>query len=80
MKKIWHLVSNTQRCSLQYVQNGVLSQEDYETYKAYDIKQDLPAESVDVTSRGWSLLNGLDEATNFMYDYLYKRQRLLPKN
>ena len=46
---------------------GVLSQEDYETYKAYDIKQDfLPAESVDVTSRGYLYFTALDEATNLM--------------
>ena len=56
---------------------GVLSQEDYETYKAYDIKQDfLPAESVNVTSRGYLYFTALDEATNLMYDYLVKKDNV----
>ena len=56
---------------------GVLSQEDYETYKAYDIKQDfLPAESVDVTSRGYLYFTALDEATNLMYDYLVQKDNV----
>ena len=56
---------------------GVLSQEDYETYKAYDIKQDfLPAESVNVTSRGYLYFTALDEATNLMYDYLVQKDNV----
>ena len=56
---------------------GVLSQEDYETYKAYDIKQDfLPAESVNVTSKGYLYFTALDEATNLMYDYLVKKDNV----
>ena len=58
-------------------ERGVLSQEDYETYKAYDIKQDfLPAESVDVTSRGYLYFTALDEATNLMYDYLVQKDNV----
>ena len=56
---------------------GVLSQEDYETYKAYDIKQDfLPSESVNVASRGYLYFTALDEATNLMYDYLVKKDNV----
>ena len=56
---------------------GVLSQEDYETYKAYDIKQDfLPAENVNITSRGYLYFTALDEATNLMYDYLVKKDNV----
>ena len=56
---------------------GVLSQEDYETYKAYDIKQDfLPAESVNLTAKGYLYFTALDEATNVMYDYLVKKDNV----
>ena len=56
---------------------GVLSQEDYETYKAYDIKQDfLPAENVNITSRGYLYFTALDEATNLMYDYLVQKDNV----
>ena len=56
---------------------GVLSQEDYETYKAYDIKQDfLPAENVNVTAKGFLYFSALDEATNLMYDYLIKKDNV----
>ena len=56
---------------------GVLSQEDYETYKAYDIKQDfLPAESVNLTSKGYLYFTALDEATNLMYDYLVQKDNV----
>ena len=56
---------------------GVLSQEDYETYKAYDIKKDfLPAENASVTSKGFLYFTALDEATNLMYDYLIKKDNV----
>jgi len=56
---------------------GVLSQEDYETYIAYDIKQDfLPAESVNLTAKGYLYFTALDEATNVMYDYLVKKDNV----
>lgn len=56
---------------------GVLSQEDYETYKAYDIKQDfLPAENVNIASRGYLYFTALDEATDLMYDYLVKKDNV----
>lgn len=56
---------------------GVLSQEDYETYKAYDIKQDfLPAESVNVAAKGYLYFTALDEATDLMYDYLVKKDNV----
>ena len=56
---------------------GVLSQEDYETYKAYDIKKDfLPAESVNVATKGYLYFTALDEATDLMYDYLVKKDNV----
>lgn len=56
---------------------GVLSQEDYETYKAYDIKQDfLSAENASVSSKGFLYFSALDEATNLMYDYLIKKDNV----
>ena len=56
---------------------GILSQEDYETYKAYDIKKDfLPAENVNVTAKGFLYFSALDEATNLMYDYLIKKDNV----
>ena len=56
---------------------GVLSQEDYETYKAYDIKQDfLPAENASVTSKGFLYFTALDEATKIMYDYLVQKDNV----
>lgn len=56
---------------------GVLSQEDYETYKAYDIKQDfLPAENASVSSKGFLYFTVLDEATNIMYDYLVQKDNV----
>jgi len=56
---------------------GVLSQEDYETYKAYDIKQDfLSAENASVSSKGFLYFSVLDEATNLMYDYLIKKDNV----
>ena len=56
---------------------GVLSQEDYETYKAYDIKKDfLPAENASVNSKGFLYFTVLDEATNIMYDYLVQRDNV----
>ena len=56
---------------------GALSQEDYETYKAYDIKKDfLPAENVNVTAKGFLYFSALDEATNLMYDYLIKKDNV----
>jgi len=56
---------------------GVLSQEDYETYKAYDIKKDfLPAENASVSSKGFLYFSALDEATNLMYDYLIKKDNV----
>ena len=56
---------------------GVLSQEDYETYKAYDIKKDfLPAENASVTAKGFLYFTVLDEATNIMYDYLVQKDNV----
>lgn len=56
---------------------GALSQEDYETYKAYDIKQDfLPAENVNITAKGYLYFTALDEATDLMYDYLVKKDNV----
>ena len=56
---------------------GVLSQEDYKTYKAYDIKQDfLSAENASVSSKGFLYFTVLDEATNIMYDYLVQKDNV----
>lgn len=56
---------------------GILSQEDYETYKAYDIKQDfLPAENASVSSKGFLYFTVLDEVTNIMYDYLVQKDNV----
>ena len=56
---------------------GAISQEDYETYKAYDIKQDfLPAENVSITAKGFLYFSALDEATNLMYDYLVQKDNV----
>ncbi|MFS9077884.1 penicillin-binding protein PBP1B [Streptococcus sp. HMSC067H01] len=56
---------------------GAISQEDYETYKAYDIKQDfLPAENVNITAKGFLYFSALDEATNLMYDYLVQKDNV----
>ncbi len=56
---------------------GVLSHEDYETYKAYDIKKDfLPAENASVNSKGFLYFTVLDEATNIMYDYLVQKDNV----
>ena len=56
---------------------GAISKEDYETYKAYDIKQDfLPAENVSITAKGFLYFSALDEATNLMYDYLIQKDNV----
>ena len=56
---------------------GVLSQEDYKTYTAYDIKQDfLSAENASVSSKGFLYFTVLDEATNIMYDYLVQKDNV----
>ena len=56
---------------------GAISKEDYETYKAYDIKQDfLPAENVNITAKGFLYFSALDEATNLMYDYLVQKDNV----
>lgn len=56
---------------------GTISKEDYETYKAYDIKQDfLPAENVSITAKGFLYFSALDEATNLMYDYLVQKDNV----
>ena len=56
---------------------GAISKEDYETYKAYDIKQDfLPAENVSITAKGFLYFSALDEATNLMYDYLLQKDNV----
>ena len=56
---------------------GAINKEDYETYKAYDIKQDfLPAENVSITAKGFLYFSALDEATNLMYDYLVQKDNV----
>lgn len=56
---------------------GVLSKEDYEQYKTYDLKADfLPSGSVSAASRGYLYFATLSEATDRMYDYLVKRDNV----
>ena len=56
---------------------GLLSKEDYESYIDYDIKKDfLPAENVDVASKGFLYFASLNEATNLMYDYLVQKDNV----
>lgn len=56
---------------------GLLSKEDYESYRDYDIKQDfLPAENVDIASKGFLYFATLNEATNLMYDYLVQKDNV----
>lgn len=56
---------------------GYLSQVDYETYQAYDIKQDfIPTETIEITSHDYLYYTAMAEARRIMYDYLIKEDQL----
>lgn len=56
---------------------GKINKEDYETYKAYDIKQDFIAPSpVTGDTKDYLYYAVLDEAEEVMYDYLIKRDNV----
>ena len=56
---------------------GTLSKDEYESYKAYDIKQDfLSAENVNVAGKDFLYFSTLDEATKIMYDYLVQKDNV----
>lgn len=56
---------------------GVLSQTDYETYKAYDIKQDfIQPETVETNQHDYLYYQILAEAQSVMYDYLIKKDQV----
>ena len=56
---------------------GALTQEEYDQYKDYNLKQDfLPSENASVTSKGFLYFTALDEATKIMYDYLVQKDNV----
>ncbi|TCD45506.1 penicillin-binding protein [Streptococcus sp. X16XC17] len=57
--------------------NGYLSKEDYDTYLAYDIKQDFLSPSpVTADTNGYLYYAVLEETEKIMYDYLVKRDQV----
>ena len=49
---------------------GALTQEEYDQYKDYNLKQDfLPSGTVNVVSRDYLYFTAMAEATDHMYDY-----------
>lgn len=60
---------------------GYLNQADYETYKAYDIKQDFIAPNpVVADTRDYLYYAVLEEAEQAMYSYLVKRDKVSEKD
>ncbi|MFS1663913.1 penicillin-binding protein PBP1B [Streptococcus sp. zg-JUN1979] len=56
---------------------GLLTKEDYDTYKAYDIKQDFIApEAQEVNTHDYLYYTVMSEAQEVMYDYLIKRDKV----
>ena len=56
---------------------GYLSQEDYETYKAYDIKQDfIASETATTDTKDYLYYAIMEEAEEVMYDYLVERDQV----
>lgn len=56
---------------------GVLSQSDYESYKAYDIKQDFrQPEAAEAVSHDYLYHEVFSEAQTIMYDYLIKEDNV----
>ena len=56
---------------------GALTQEEYDQYKDYNLKQDfLPSGTVSVVSRDYLYFTAMAEATDRMYDYLVQQDNV----
>ena len=56
---------------------GALTQEEYDQYKDYNLKQDfLPSGTVNVVSRDYLYFTAMAEATDRMYDYLVQQDNV----
>ena len=56
---------------------GALTQEEYDQYKDYNLKQDfLPSGSINVVSRDYLYFTAMAEATDRMYDYLVQQDNV----
>ena len=56
---------------------GALTQEEYDQYKDYNIKQDfLPSGTVNAVSRDYLYFTAMAEATDRMYDYLVRQDNV----
>ena len=56
---------------------GALTQEEYDQYKDYNLKQDfLPSGTVSVISRDYLYFTAMAEATDRMYDYLVQQDNV----
>lgn len=56
---------------------GALTQEEYDQYKDYNLKQDfLPSGTVNVVSRDYLYFTAMSEATDRMYDYLVQQDNV----
>ena len=56
---------------------GALTQEEYDQYKDYNIKQDfLPSGTVNAVSRDYLYFTAMSEATDHMYDYLVRQDNV----
>ena len=56
---------------------GALTQEEYDQYKDYDLKQDfLPSGTVNAVSRDYLYFTAMAEATDRMYDYLVQQDNV----
>lgn len=56
---------------------GALTQEEYDQYKDYNLKQDfLPSGSINAVSRDYLYFTAMAEATDRMYDYLVQQDNV----
>ena len=56
---------------------GALTQEEYDQYKDYNLKQDfLPSGTVNAVSRDYLYFTAMAEATDHMYDYLVQQDNV----
>ena len=56
---------------------GALTQEEYDQYKDYNLKQDfLPSGTVNAVSRDYLYFTAMAEATDHMYDYLVRQDNV----
>lgn len=56
---------------------GALTQEEYDQYKDYNLKQDfLPSGTVNAVSRDYLYFTAMSEATDRMYDYLIQQDNV----